>query len=133
MERRKQIQYLIQIAENAINNDYVLGTNDCNLMVLEWIDTLCGTDYMSVGLGKYSTIQQGIKLFKSIGFNGLEELVQNHGNEIEFPIIGDVLIEHMNASVILQGTYVSLNHETLKFEVARLSEVKPNTKFYRIG
>lgn len=131
--RRTKIQDLIRIAENAIEQEYELGKNDCNLMVLEWIDTLCGTDYMSVGLGKYSTIQEGIELFKSIGFSGLEELVQNHGTVTEFPIIGDVLIDHINASVVLNGTYVSLNHDSMKFEIQRLENAKANTKYYRIG
>jgi hypothetical protein len=131
--RRAKIQDLIRIAETAIQNEYKLGTNDCNLLVLEWIDTLCGTDYVSVGHAQYSTIQEGLQLFKSIGFSGLEELVQNHGTETEFPIIGDVLIEHMNASVVLQGTYISLDHDTMTFKIERLENTKENTKYYRIN
>lgn len=131
MERRKQIQYLIEIAESAIEEPYVLGTNDCNLMVLEWIDLLCGTDYISVGRGKYSTIAEGLKLFKSIGHEGIESIIQKHGELTEYPIIGDVLIDQMNTSLVLQGTYVSLNHDTLKFEVRRLSDLS-DVQFYRI-
>lgn len=133
MERRKQIQHLIRIAETCIENPYELGINDCNLMVLEWIDTLCGTDYIQIGRGKYSTIQEGLQLFKSIGHDGIESLIQKHGVLTEYPIIGDVLIDHMNTSLVLQGTYVSLNHETLKFEVSRLSDLPENTQFYRIN
>lgn len=132
MKRRERIKHLLQHAEEVLSNPYELGTNDCNIIVVKVIDILCDTDYLPIAYGKYSTVKDGLKIFTDNGFDDLEALVATHGVITDFPIIGDIMIDNLNASIVLNDVVLSVNHETKRFEVKRLSDFKDKV-FYRIG
>ncbi|MGX9299883.1 DUF6950 family protein [Pantoea ananatis] len=132
MKKRERIKYLLGHVEEVLSKPYELGTNDCNIIVVKAVDILCDTQYTEKAYGKYSTVKDGLKIFKQNGFEDLEELVATHGSLTEFPIIGDIMIDNLNASIVLNDVVLVVNHQTKQFEVKRLSDFMDKV-FYRIG
>lgn len=128
---RSKINKIVEIADDTINNPYVIGENDCNILVLRVIDLLCDTNYTEKATG-YTSIKEGLKIFKDNGFKDLEELVQKYCTEVEIPILGDIYIDGIMASVFLHETYIEVNHERHVFQnVHTPKELKG--KIYRIN
>lgn len=131
MNKRERIKYLLAHAEEVLSKPYELGSNDCNIIVVKAIDILCDTDYTPIAYGKYSTVKDGLQIFKDNGFECLEHLVSKHGVITAFPVIGDIMIDNLNASIVLNDCVLAVNHTTKNFEVKRLSEFKDKV-FYKI-
>ena len=129
--RREKIKHIVELTHEAVNTPYELGKNDCNILVLKAVDIMCSTEYAQEAIGKYDSVSGGLKLLKDYGFDSLEDLVSKHGTLTEYPIIGDILIDGLNASVCLHDSYVEMNHETNSFTIGRL--VREKGKYYRIG
>lgn len=132
MNKRQRIKHLLAHAEEVISKPYELGTNDCNIIVVRAIDILCDTEYTPIAYGKYSTVKDGLNIFTDNGFDDLEALVAKHGVITEFPVIGDIMIDNLNASIVLNDVVLAVNHTTKQFEIKRLSDFKDKV-FYRIG
>lgn len=132
MNKRQRIKHLLAHAEEVLSKPYELGTNDCNMIVVRAIDILCDTEYTPIAYGKYSTVKDGLKIFTDNGFDDLEALVATHGVITEFPVIGDIMIDNLNASIVLNDVVLAVNHTTKQFEIKRLSDFKDKV-FYRIG
>lgn len=131
MNKRERLKHLLAHAEQVLSKPYELGTNDCNIIVVRAIDILCDTEYTSIAYGKYTTVKDGLQIFKDNGFEDLEDLVSKHGTITEFPVIGDIMIDNINASIVLNDCVLAVNHTTKQFEVKRLSEFR-NKVFYTI-
>lgn len=131
MNKRERIKYLLAHAEEVLSKPYELGSNDCNIIVVKAIDILCDTNYTPIAYGKYSTVKDGLQIFKDNGFECLEHLVSKHGVITAFPVIGDIMIDNLNASIVLNDCVLAVNHTTKNFEVKRLSEFKDKV-FYKI-
>jgi len=131
MNKRERLKHLLAHAEQVLSKPYELGTNDCNIIVVRAIDILCDTEYTSIAYGKYTTVKDGLQIFKDKGFEDLEDLVSKHGTITEFPVIGDIMIDNINASIVLNDCVLAVNHTTKQFEVKRLSEFR-NKVFYTI-
>jgi hypothetical protein len=132
MKKRERIKHLLEHAEQVLSKPYELGTNDCNIIVVKAIDILCDTEYTPIAYGKYSTVKEGLKIFKANEFEDLEALVATHGVITEFPVMGDVMIDNLNASIVLNDVVLAVNHQTKQFEVKRLSDYSDKI-FYKIG
>lgn len=124
MNKRERIKHILALAEEVLSTQYELGTNDCNIFVVRAIDILCDTEYAPIAYGKYSTVQDGLKIFTDNGFDDLEALVATHGVITEYPVIGDVMIDNLNASIVLNDVILAVNHTTKQFEVKRLTEFR---------
>lgn len=131
MNNRERLKHLLAHAEQVLSKPYELGTNDCNIIVVRAIDILCDTEYTSIAYGKYTTVKDGLQIFKDNGFEDLEDLVSKHGTITEFPVIGDIMIDNINASIVLNDCVLAVNHTTKQFEVKRLSEFRSKV-FYTI-
>lgn len=131
MNKRERLKHLLAHAEEVLSKSYELGTNDCNIIVVRAIDILCDTEYTSIAYGKYTTVKDGLQIFKDNGFEDLEDLVSKYGTITEFPVIGDIMIDNINASIVLNDCVLAVNHTTKQFEVKRLSEFR-NKVFYTI-
>jgi len=131
---RNKLHKIIEITDDVISREYELGQNDCNTLVLRVIDLMAGTDYTNLALGKYKSITGGKKVFRENGFKHLTDLVTRHCTEVPFPIMGDIYIEEggVNASVILNNTYISVDHENNKFNNKQLPSEMAG-KFYRFN
>lgn len=132
MKRRERIKHLLEHAEQVLSTPYELGTNDCNIIVVKAIDILCDTEYTPIAYGEYSSVKEGMEIFKANGFDDLEALVMKHGVITEFPVMGDIMIDNLNASIVLNDVVLSVNHQTKQFEVRRLTDFMDKV-FYKIG
>lgn len=128
---RQNIIKIHNIAQECISTDFALGQNDCNILVLKVIDLVCGTNYTDLAIGKYKTIKAGQKLFTKHELGSLEEICKRHGQEVDTPVFGDIMINGMHGSVVLDGKYLALNDDSTGFSIAVLPWLH-NWKFYRI-
>jgi hypothetical protein len=128
---RQNIIKIHNIAQGCISTDFALGQNDCNILVLKVIDQVCGTNYTELAIGKYKTIKAGQKLFTKHELGSLEEICKRHGQEVDTPVFGDIMINGMHGSVVLDGKYLALNDDSTGFSIAVLPWLH-NWKFYRI-
>lgn len=126
---------LINILNEALDNPYEIGRNDCNLIVLKWIDLFCGTDYMSTANLGYDNVKDGLKLFQSIGFSGIEELIQQHADvvEVTVPILGDIWISStgLNTTVFQHNAWICVNADHTGFYMNKAA-ITENGKYYRL-
>ncbi len=128
---RQNIIKIHNIAQGCISTDFALGQNDCNILVLKVIDQVCGTNYTDLAVGKYKTIKAGQKLFTKHELGSLEDICKRHGQEVDTPVFGDIMINGMHGSVVLDGKYLALNDDSTGFSIAVLPWLY-NWKFYRI-
>ncbi len=128
---KSKIHKLVGIVDQTVQESYLIGTNDCNILVLKTLDLLCDTDYTIKALGKYTSIKEGIQIFKDNGFSGLEDLVLKHCEVVDSPIFGDIYVDGINASVFLHGSYVQIDHERHVFNNTRIPK-ELTGKIYRI-
>jgi len=82
-------------------------------------------------LGKYKTIKAGQKLFTKHELGSLEDICKRHGVEVDTPVMGDVMVNGIHGSVVLDGKYIALNADSTGFNVAVLPWLH-DWKFYRI-
>ncbi|MDU5442519.1 MAG: hypothetical protein E6105_06915 [Finegoldia magna] len=128
---RNNIIKIHNIAQNCISTEFELGQNDCNILVLKIIDQVCGTNYTDLAIGKYKTIKAGQKLFTKHELGSLEDICKQHGVQVETPVFGDIMVNGIHGSVVLDGKYIALNNDSTGFNVAVLPWLH-NWKFYRI-
>lgn len=128
---RNNIIKIHNIAQACISTQFELGQNDCNILVLKVIDQVCGTNYTDLAIGKYKTIKAGQKLFTKHELGSLEEICKQHGVQVDTPVFGDIMVNGIHGSVVLDGKYIALNNDSTGFNVAVLPWLH-NWKFYRI-
>ncbi|UYM56776.1 DUF6950 family protein [Leclercia adecarboxylata] len=128
---RNNIIKIHNIAQECISTEFQLGQNDCNILVLKVIDQVCGTSYTDLAFGKYKTIKAGLKLFTKHELGSLEEICKQHGVQVDTPVFGDIMVNGIHGSVVLDGKYIALNNDSTGFNVAVLPWIH-NWKFYRI-
>lgn len=126
---------LINILNEALDNPYEIGKNDCNLIVLKWIDLFCGTDYMSTANLGYDNVKDGLKLFQSIGFAGIEELIKQHADVVEVtaPILGDIWVAStgLNVTVFQHNAHIAVLEDHTGFYMNK-EAITEDGKFYRL-
>lgn len=127
----KNIIKIIKITEEAISTPYQIGKNDCNIIVLKLLDSVCGTEYQNLAIDQYTSITAGKKLFKANGFKNLEDIVSRHCVLVDTPIYGDIYIDGLNASIFLHGSYIEVDHELHKFKSVQVP-AELTGKIYRI-
>lgn len=122
---------IVALVDDAVSKPYEYGTNDCNIIVLKLLDLMVGTDYLSLAEGKYKTLQGGLRLFKKNDFKDLEDMVSRHCEVVDRPILGDIYLNGINASVFLHNTMLQINYEHNQFYVSQIPE-ELEGKIYRI-
>ncbi|UGB02228.1 hypothetical protein LRS40_21695 [Leclercia sp. G3L] len=128
---RNQIIKIHNIAQECISTEFLLGKNDCNILVLKVIDQVCGTAYTDLAMGKYKTIKAGQKLFTKHELGSLEQICKKHGVQVDQPVFGDIMVNGIHGSVVLDGKYIALNADSTGFNLAVLPWLHDWT-FYRI-
>ncbi|MEZ7211450.1 hypothetical protein HN028_14310 [Pantoea ananatis] len=68
---------------NLINRysfkEHIIGQNDCNIFLTEYIDLLNGTDYKSKVINQYSTIPEGLRKTKKLtGFKDILDACEKY-------------------------------------------------------
>lgn len=70
---------LTQLLNRYINKNHQFGQNDCNILIAEYIDLVCSTEYADKLKNKYSSIPEGLKTCKElVGFNNVLEACEMH-------------------------------------------------------
>lgn len=121
---------IIKIIQDAIDNPYQYGTNDCNLIVLKIIDLINGTTILSKR--KYKTIKQGIAGLNKQGWNHTGEIVEAYCDEVQHTIDGDIWLDPDNPlimALVASNRILGVNKEHNGFEL----QYKPTKgKYYRV-
>jgi len=128
---RNNIIKIHNTAHACISTQFELGQNDCNILVLKVIDQVCGTNYTDLAIGKYKTIKAGQKLFTKHELGSLEDICKLHGVQVDTPVFGDIMVNGIHGSVVLDGKYIALNNDSTGFNVAVLPWIS-DWKYYRI-
>ncbi|BEC01784.1 DUF6950 family protein [Escherichia coli] len=70
---------LSKLINRYINKEHKFGQNDCNILVADFIDLTCETDYVSKMTDQYSSIAEGLKKCKELtGYNNVLEACEKH-------------------------------------------------------
>lgn len=84
---------LSKILNRYINKEHKYGQNDCNILVAEYIDMTCGTDYASKLISKYDSVQSGLKHCKELtGFNNVLEACEKHFEKSNIIETGSIVL-----------------------------------------
>ncbi|MFA4102737.1 ornithine carbamoyltransferase [Serratia nevei] len=123
------INKIVDICQDALQQPYQLGKNDCNILVLKVIDLMCSTEY--VKMCKYDTLRKGRNILKKLGVESTFELIEKYLEEVEFPIPGDIWIDEYDSTVM--SVYVSnrilvVDEQHTHFEL----DFPTDGKFYRV-
>lgn len=130
MENEEMIHNeIMAIIEDALNNPYEYGKNDCNIVALRIVDLLCGTNWSTVA--KYSTLKEGIKQLQELGFNSAQDIIIKECKEVHYPIDGDIWLDNDNPlqmGIIVSNRLICINEDHSEF---KLDTKKKNGKYYR--
>lgn len=94
---------LSKLLNRYINKEHKYGQNDCNILVAEYIDMTCGTDYASKLISKYDSVQSGLKHCKELtGFNNVLEACEKHFEKSNIIETGSIVLikKHTDAEFI---------------------------------
>lgn len=84
---------LSKLFNRYINKQHEFGQNDCNILIADYIDLVCKTDYKSKLKDKYTNIPEGIKICKDLtGFNNVLEACETHLEKSETLETGSVIL-----------------------------------------
>ncbi len=120
---------IVDICLEALEQPYVLGKNDCNIIVLKVLDLVAGTSYAPTC--QYNSIRKGRNQLKKLGVESTFELIKPYIEETEFPIPGDIWIDNEDCfcmSVFMSNRILVVDEEHTKFEL----DIPMDGKFYRI-
>lgn len=121
---------IIKIIQDAIDNPYEFGSNDCNLIVLRMIDLINGTTTFADR--EYTTVKEGIAGLNKQGWNHTGEIVKAYCDEVQHTIDGDIWLDPENPlimALVASGRVLGVNQDHTGFELQH----KPTTgKYYRV-
>lgn len=121
---------IIKIIQDAIDNPYEFGTNDCNLIVLRMIDLINGTTTLAER--EYTTVKEGIAGLNKEGWNHTGEIVEAYCDEVQHTIDGDIWLDPDNPlimALVASGRVLGVNQDHTGFEL----QYKPTKgKYYRV-
>ncbi|AZP43006.1 ornithine carbamoyltransferase [Rahnella aquatilis] len=121
---------IIKIIQDAIDNPYEFGTNDCNLIVLRMIDLINGTTTLAER--EYTTVREGIAGLNKEGWNHTGEIVEAYCDEVQHTIDGDIWLDPDNPlimALVASGRVLGVNQDHTGFEL----QYKPTKgKYYRV-
>lgn len=113
---------LARLLNSYINQDHQFGHNDCNILVADYIDLVCGTDYASKLRGGYTTMYEGLKKsYDLVGFNNVFEACENHLNRSDVIKDGSV--------VLIKKKYRSKNYYQASVVFNNKALVEHNNKY----
>ncbi|MDQ6443018.1 DUF6950 family protein [Klebsiella quasipneumoniae] len=110
---------LTNLLNRYIGKQHQFGQNDCNILVADYLDTFCSTNYLSKLKGQYSSIKQGINCCKELtGFNNVLEACQKHLTISDKIENGSVLLikKELNQRVYYIATVVFNNKALVEHE-----------------
>lgn len=106
---------IINIIDKYRGEEHVYGLNDCNILVADIIDALCGTEYADKLRGSYDSIISGMIVAKEkVGFSNARQALVKHGEKVDYPSNGDFcIIKHINEGKTFYATTIYWNGKVL--------------------
>ncbi|HBZ8158463.1 TPA: hypothetical protein MM329_000676 [Escherichia coli] len=84
---------LTKLLNKYVNSYHVYGQNDCNILVADYIDMVCNTDYKSKLQNQYTTPKEGLEICEKLtGFNNVLEACEKHLEQSDTIENGSVLL-----------------------------------------
>lgn len=117
------------ICENALNNPYEYGNNDCNTLALSILDEIAGTEWVKECT--YTTYKGGLKRLIELEYDSTGDIIKQYAEPVTVAIDGDIWIDPDNGnmlSVVMSNRMLTVNNEHTKFN---LSPMEKGT-YYRI-
>ncbi|MGX5091041.1 DUF6950 family protein [Enterobacter sp. UPMP2061] len=121
---------VVQICQDALDNPFKQGTNDCNVVVLKLVDLLTGSDWYSQC--RFKTLKGGLKQLKELGVETTFELIQDCLEAVTHPIDGDIWLDPADAHtmcIVISGRLLGVNTEHTEF---KLVPKRKDGTYYRI-
>ncbi len=116
----------IAFAQKELDTPFAWGTNDCNTLVLKYLDEVWGNDVLSMIYGKYKTKIGAVKFNKKQKYTFTDGIVEELG-AIRLPPklarTGDILIVHTKGfemGHICLGTKILSVIEDCKTSITRI-------------
>ncbi|HCD1360202.1 hypothetical protein V6714_15025 [Klebsiella pneumoniae] len=70
---------LTNLLNRYIGKEHQFGQNDCNILIADYLDTFCSTNYLSQLKGQYTSIKEGLSCCKELtGFHNVLEACEKH-------------------------------------------------------
>lgn len=70
---------LTNLLNRYIGKEHQFGQNDCNILIADYLDTFCSTNYLSQLKGRYTSIKEGLSCCKELtGFNNVLEACEKY-------------------------------------------------------
>ena len=116
----------IEFAQKELNTPFAWGTNDCNTLVLKYLDEVWGKDVLHMIYGKYKTKIGAVKFNKKQKYSFTDGIVEELGATRLPPKLartGDILIVHDEAfemGHICMGTNVLSVPEDGKTSISKV-------------
>ncbi|WP_368287555.1 hypothetical protein AB2B46_15350 [Kluyvera intermedia] len=84
---------LTKLLNNYINAEHVYGENDCNILIADYIDMVCKTDYKAKLQNKYSSPKEGLEICKNLtGFENVLQACEKHLEKSDVIENGSVIL-----------------------------------------
>lgn len=90
--------YLIKMLDKYSFIDFKWGQNDCNTLCVEWVDRVCGTDYISRIKNHYHSKKGAIRFYRDF-VQWVSELKKLGWIEVVQPQTGDLVLHNDKAFV----------------------------------
>lgn len=97
--------YLIQMLDKSALQKFKWGQNDCNTLCVEWVDRVCGTDYLSRVKNHYKTKKGAVKFYHNF-VQWVSELKELGWQEVEQPQTGDLVL-HIDKHFVYAHVFAS--------------------------
>ncbi|ECA3525206.1 ornithine carbamoyltransferase [Salmonella enterica subsp. enterica] len=113
-----QISKVYEICQEALNNPYSYGTNDCNIVAIRILDSIGGTDWESKA--DYDSLLSGIKNLKELGFESTADIIKQHSDKVKYTIDGDIWLDPDNphtVSIVVSDRLLGVNKEHTEFNI----------------
>jgi len=81
---------LHQFSSSQLGKPFTWGDNDCNTLVIEWVDLLTGSNHIDEVRGQYSNKDEAIEFYRSVK-NEEDILAEFHEIDPAFISVGDIL------------------------------------------
>lgn len=120
---------LYDICSTALNTPYEMGSNDCNILCLRVLDLRAGTDWANIA--QYSTVLEGYKQLKDLGYNSTQEIILEYADEVEYIIDGDIWLDEENPllmGVVFSDRLLGVDEDHTKFNLIPFKD----GKYYRV-
>lgn len=121
---------IVRICQEALDNVYEYGSNDCNIVALRIVDSISGSDWEKECT--YTTFIGGMRVLKKLGFESTADIIRECSDEVQVAIDGDIWVDPSDnhaLAIVISDRLLGVDSEHTKFKL--IPKRKEGT-YYRI-